>query len=81
MVATLLPLAALGEIVGYRRIYLGGTILFALASLACVYRSEAWRFRFSHVEWSQWPRNSKFGVSPDTNDARSTRKAVEEEFG
>lgn len=35
MVATLLPLAALGEIVGHRRIYLWGLLLFTLASLAC----------------------------------------------
>lgn len=35
MVATLLPLAALGEIVGHQRIYLGGLLLFTLASLAC----------------------------------------------
>jgi DHA2 family multidrug resistance protein-like MFS transporter len=34
-VATLLPLAALGEIVGHRRVYLGGLLLFTLASLAC----------------------------------------------
>ena len=31
----LLPLAALGEIVGYRRIYLGGLVVFTIASLAC----------------------------------------------
>jgi len=35
LVATLLPLAALGEIVGHRRIYLGGLLLFTLASLFC----------------------------------------------
>ncbi len=35
MVATVLPLAAFGEIVGYRRIYLAGLALFTLASLAC----------------------------------------------
>src|ERR1700754_945659 len=35
LVATLLPLAALDEIVGHRRIYLGGLLLFTLASLAC----------------------------------------------
>src|SRR5271163_3213868 len=35
MVATLLPLAALGEVVGYHRIYLGGLLLFTLASLFC----------------------------------------------
>lgn len=31
----LLPLAALGEIHGYRRVYLGGVVIFAFASLAC----------------------------------------------
>jgi DHA2 family multidrug resistance protein-like MFS transporter len=35
LVATLLPLGALGEIVGHQRIYLGGLLLFALASLGC----------------------------------------------
>jgi len=35
LVATLLPLAALGEIVGHRRIYLTGLLLFTLASFAC----------------------------------------------
>jgi DHA2 family multidrug resistance protein-like MFS transporter len=39
LVATLLPLAALGEIVGHHRIYLGGLLLFTLASLAC---ASAW---------------------------------------
>src|SRR5437660_12517533 len=35
LVATLLPLGALGEIVGHQRIYLGGLILFTVASLGC----------------------------------------------
>ncbi len=35
LVATLLPLGALGEIVGHQRIYLGGLILFTVASLLC----------------------------------------------
>jgi DHA2 family multidrug resistance protein-like MFS transporter len=35
LVATLLPLGALGEIVGHQRIYLAGLLLFTLASLAC----------------------------------------------
>ena len=35
MVATLLPLAALGDIIGHRRIYLIGLALFTLGSLAC----------------------------------------------
>jgi DHA2 family multidrug resistance protein-like MFS transporter len=35
LVATLLPLGALGEIVGHQRIYLGGLLLFTVASLFC----------------------------------------------
>ncbi|MFL6674110.1 MAG: MFS transporter [Massilia sp.] len=35
MVATLLPVAALGEILGYRRVYIFGMVLFTVASLAC----------------------------------------------
>ncbi|MGF6756034.1 DHA2 family multidrug resistance protein-like MFS transporter [Paraburkholderia sp. GAS42] len=35
MVATLLPLAALGDILGHRRIYIGGIVVFTIASLAC----------------------------------------------
>ena len=35
MVATPLPLAALGEVVGHHRIYLGGLVLFTVASLFC----------------------------------------------
>src|ERR1700744_3046467 len=35
IVATVLPLGALGEIVGHQRIYLGGLLLFAVASLGC----------------------------------------------
>src|SRR5271165_49418 len=37
LVATLLPLAALGEIAGHHRIYLAGLVLFTLASLVCTY--------------------------------------------
>ena len=32
---SLLPLASLGDIVGYRRVYLSGLVLFSAASLAC----------------------------------------------
>ena len=35
IVATVLPLGALGEIVGHQRIYLGGLVLFTVASLLC----------------------------------------------
>ena len=32
---SLLPLAAAGDLIGYRRIYLAGLVLFTLASLFC----------------------------------------------
>src|SRR5277367_5783252 len=32
---SLLQLASLGEIIGYRRVYIGGLLLFTLASLFC----------------------------------------------
>lgn len=35
LVITVLPFAALGEILGYRRIYIFGLVLFTLASLVC----------------------------------------------
>jgi DHA2 family multidrug resistance protein-like MFS transporter len=35
LVVTLLPLGALGEIIGHERIYLVGLVLFTVASLAC----------------------------------------------
>jgi DHA2 family multidrug resistance protein-like MFS transporter len=35
MVTTLLPLAALGEIVGLKRLYLAGLVLFTVGTLAC----------------------------------------------
>jgi len=37
MVATLLPFAALGGIVGHRRVYLGGLIVFTIASAVCAF--------------------------------------------
>ncbi len=46
---SLLPLAALGEIVGYRRVYLVGMALFTAASLACALSGglSAWSRRVS----------------------------------
>src|SRR5215471_6989352 len=32
---SLLPLAALGDIIGYRRIYIAGLVLFTIASFLC----------------------------------------------
>lgn len=39
MVATLLPLAALGDIVGHKRVYIAGLAVFTLASLGCALAS------------------------------------------
>jgi len=40
---SLLPLASLGEIIGYRRVYLAGLLLFTLASVLCALsHSLAW---------------------------------------
>ena len=35
VVAALLPLAALGDIVGYKRVYWGGLAVFTVGSLGC----------------------------------------------
>ena len=40
-VAALLPLAALGEKIGFRRVYVSGLALFTIASLACAQRNIA----------------------------------------
>jgi MFS transporter, DHA2 family, multidrug resistance protein len=37
ILATLLPLASLGEIIGYRRVSQGGMVVFTLASIACAF--------------------------------------------
>ncbi|KPJ35384.1 multidrug MFS transporter [Burkholderia multivorans] len=39
MVATLLPFASLGDIVGHKRVYVGGLAVFTLASLGCALAS------------------------------------------
>lgn len=39
VVATLLPLATLGDRIGYRRVYQGGVVLFVIASVACLMAS------------------------------------------
>lgn len=49
IIMLLLPLASLGEIVGYRRVYMGGLGVFVVASLGCVFAQSlsaltAWRF-------------------------------------
>lgn len=36
IVVSLLALSSLGDLIGYRKIYLGGLIVFTLASLGCV---------------------------------------------
>ncbi|KAB2663107.1 MFS transporter [Brucella tritici] len=49
IVVTLLPLAALGEIYGYRRVYLGGVALFTVASIACVFSRSLEALTFARI--------------------------------
>lgn len=47
--ALLLPLATLGDRIGYRRVYFGGVALFTLASLACLMSGSLWSLALSRV--------------------------------
>ncbi|MBS0640820.1 MAG: MFS transporter [Acetobacteraceae bacterium] len=42
VVVSLLPLSALGDIAGYKRVYMGGLIVFTIASLACGLADSLW---------------------------------------
>lgn len=42
VIIALLPLASLGDIIGYRRIYLGGIVVFSLTSLVCALSDSLW---------------------------------------
>jgi DHA2 family multidrug resistance protein-like MFS transporter len=49
IVVSLLPLAALGEIVTYRRVFLGGLILFVLASVGCAFAHNLWQLALARA--------------------------------
>lgn len=49
LVISLLPLAALGDLVGYRRVSQAGLALFTLASLACAMSDSLWTLSLSRV--------------------------------
>jgi DHA2 family multidrug resistance protein-like MFS transporter len=49
IVVSLLPLAALGEEIGYRRVFLGGIIAFTVASAACACSLKVCRCSFSRA--------------------------------
>jgi MFS transporter, DHA2 family, multidrug resistance protein len=49
VVVSLLPLAALGEMIGYRRIFLGGLVVFTLASLGCALAHDLSTLVFARV--------------------------------
>jgi len=46
---SLLPLSSLGDIVGYRRVYIVGLLVFTLASLACAFSSTILMLAFARV--------------------------------
>ncbi len=43
IVVSLLPLAALGEIVSYRRVFMGGLLLFIITSIGCTFAHSLWQ--------------------------------------
>ncbi|MBB5703070.1 DHA2 family multidrug resistance protein-like MFS transporter [Ochrobactrum daejeonense] len=49
IVVTLLPLAALGEIYGYRHVYVAGVSLFTVASVACVFSRSLEALTFARI--------------------------------
>lgn len=49
MAIFLLPLASLGEVVGYRRIYLSGLALFTISSLACAVSGDILQLSLARV--------------------------------
>lgn len=49
MAICLLPLASLGEVIGYRRIYMIGLVLFTLASAACGMSDTIWQISLARV--------------------------------
>ena len=57
IVATLLPLAALGERIGYRRVYQAGIVVFTLGSLACALSAASQLWRPASCRASAAPRS------------------------
>nr|WP_245200413.1 MFS transporter [Herbaspirillum sp. LeCh32-8] len=49
MAVCLLPLASLGEVIGYRRVYLTGLVLFTLSSLACAVSADMLQLSLARV--------------------------------
>ena len=49
MAVFLLPLASLGEVVGYRRVYLTGLVLFTISSLACALSGDMLQLSLARV--------------------------------
>jgi DHA2 family multidrug resistance protein-like MFS transporter len=49
VIVALLPLASLGDIIGYRRIYLGGIVVFSVTSLVCALSDSLWTLTLARV--------------------------------
>jgi len=49
IVVSLLPLAALGEIVSYRRVFMSGLLLFVLASIGCTFAHTLWQLALART--------------------------------
>ncbi len=49
IVVSLLPLAALGEIVTFRRVFISGLVLFVLASIGCTFAHSLWELSLARA--------------------------------
>ena len=49
IVVSLLPLAALGEIISYRRVFMSGLLVFIVASLGCTFAHTLWQLALART--------------------------------
>ena len=58
IMVSLLSFSALGELVGYRKVYIGGLMLFTVASVGCALSASSTPRRSWAAGWVSTPRSS-----------------------